>query len=242
MGKKRKQHFKRSQTVGTSMDSDQNNNFQKFYRRSKPNKSKKNNRQQSRSSEDSELSNSDSGSDDNIPIKIKSKPIASKQKLRSKTPIPRSLTKSKKKKKNETKSRKSQKKSSENKSKRAKTPKPKKSKSGTKKSSTLVESDLNFEIGHDADLSVFALDSKKRDAIKANKNATFGGFKLKINYRYRLDDNRICLCRFIGIPLFAKSGTEYVGMVVEHNGTESMTAVFKINHTFDAEMERVYLL
>merc|ERR1712228_597700 len=169
MGKKRKQHFKRSQTVGTSMDSDQNNNFQKFYRRSKPNKSKKNNRQQSRSSEDSELSNSDSGSDDNIPIKIKtkskrkisdnipikikSKPIASKQKLRSKTPIPRSLTKS-------------------------------------KKSSTLVESDLNFEIGHDADLSVFALDSKKRDAIKANKNATFGGFKLKINYRYRLDDNR----------------------------------------------------
>merc|ERR1712154_326009 len=94
--------------------------------------------------------------------------------------------------------------------------KTKKVKSRTKKSATLVDDEL---LDKDVDLSVFALDSKKRDAIKANKNATFGGFKLKINYRYRLDDNRICLCRFIGIPLFAKSGTEYVGMVVEHNGT-----------------------
>jgi len=98
------------------------------------------------------------------------------------------------------------------------------------KSATLVDSELSYntkalfdddkklDIGNDTDLSVFALDSKKRDQIKANKNATFGGFKLKINYRYRLDDNRIALCRFIGIPLFAKTSEEWIGMVIEHNG------------------------
>merc|ERR1712154_270836 len=93
--------------------------------------------------------------------------------------------------------------------------KTKKVKSRTKKSATLVDDEL---LDKDVDLSVFALDSKKRDQIKANKNATFGGFKLKINYRYRLDDNRIALCRFIGIPLFAKTSEEWIGMVIEHNG------------------------
>ena len=201
--KKRNKHFKRSQTVGTDLDSDKNDNFQKFYRRNKPNKSRRNNRNQSSKDSDSDslLSNSDSNSDD-IPIKIKIK--SSKQKTRSKTPVPRLL--------NETKARKSKKKTQKSK---AKTPKAKKTKSRT----TSETKNLKFEVGNDADLSAFALDSKKRDAIKANKNATFGGFKLKINYRYRLDDNRICLCRFIGIPLFAQSGTEYVGMGVEYNGS-----------------------
>ncbi len=73
-------------------------------------------------------------------------------------------------------------------------------------------------IGNNEDLAKYALDSKTRDLIKANKNATYGGFRVKINYRYRIDDNRIGLCRFIGIPLFAKTSEEWIGLVIKYNG------------------------
>merc|ERR1712154_80828 len=69
--KKRNKHFKRAQTV-TSLDSDKNNNFQSFYRRNKPNKSRRKQRSESKSSESEISSNSDTDSDD-IPIKIKRK-------------------------------------------------------------------------------------------------------------------------------------------------------------------------
>eukprot|EP01084_Bolivina_argentea_P289833 497776_1 len=81
-----------------------------------------------------------------------------------------------------------------------------------------LDDEKGTNIGNNEDLSKYALDSKKRDEIKANKNATYGGFKATINYRYRLDDNRIGLCRFIGIPLFAKTSEQWIGMVIEHNG------------------------
>ena len=70
----------------------------------------------------------------------------------------------------------------------------------------------------DADLSRLALDSAKRDDAKSAKNATFGGFEVRPNYRYRLDDGRIGQCRYIGFPLFAKSSEQWIGMVIEFNG------------------------
>lgn len=102
--------------------------------------------------------------------------------------------------------------------------KPKKKK--LKKPMTMTNSELKKvlgsddekNIGNNEDLSKYALDAKKRAEIKANKNATYGGFKPTINYRYRLDDNRIGLCRFIVIPLFAKTSAQWIGLVIEHNG------------------------
>ena len=70
----------------------------------------------------------------------------------------------------------------------------------------------------DADLSRLALDSAKRNEAKSAKNATFGGFEVRPNYRYRLDDGRIGQCRYIGFPLFAKTSEQWIGMVIEFNG------------------------
>jgi len=75
-----------------------------------------------------------------------------------------------------------------------------------------------FGVGNDADLSRLALDTRKRKEAKEAKNATFGGFKVRPNYRYRLDDGRIGQCRYIGHPLFAKTSEKWIGMVIEFNG------------------------
>eukprot|EP01083_Nonionella_stella_P016310 45563_1 len=108
------------------------------------------------------------------------------------------------------------------------TPTPvRKKKKRMRKAMTMTEREMNLDqlfrdddqlIGNTIDLSEYALDSKKRQQIKAEKNATYGGFRVKINYRYRLDDNRIGWCRFFGIPLFAKASETWIGLVIQYNG------------------------
>jgi len=59
---------------------------------------------------------------------------------------------------------------------------------------------------------------RERDEAKKVQNTTFGGFKVKINHRYRLGDGRIGWCRYSGCPLFAKSGERWIGVVVQYGG------------------------
>jgi len=81
-----------------------------------------------------------------------------------------------------------------------------------------VEDVAAFKVGNDECLSRLALDSQKRAQAKSAKNSTTGGFEVRPNYRYRLDDGRIGQCRYIGYPLFAKTSEKWIGMVIEFNG------------------------
>jgi len=71
-----------------------------------------------------------------------------------------------------------------------------------------------------------------RKSAKEAKNQTRGGFKIRPNHRYRLDDGRIGICKFRGRTLFGKSSEDWVGLLVEHgvgvhNGTVKGKTYFR---------------
>jgi len=81
---------------------------------------------------------------------------------------------------------------------------------------------LQFHIDKERNRNLATLnyDTDKRKKSKEYKNLSGGGFQIRVNYRYRLKDNRIGVCRFKGRTLFGKSYQDWIGIVVEHGTGE----------------------